>query len=89
MNKKKLKKKFNYQNDIVEKLQSELNDKEENIKTLKDNNKNLENIIKIKDIEIEKLEKSKINYDEEIKELEEELKKVMNMQMKKKNNIIN
>ena len=89
MNKKKIKKKFNYQNDIVEKLQSELNDKEENIKTLKDNNKNLENIIKIKDIEIEKLEKSKINYDEEIKELEEELKKVMNMQMKKKNNIIN
>ena len=35
---------------------------------LKDNNKNLENIIKIKDIEIEKLEKIKINYDKEIKE---------------------
>ena len=43
------------------------------MKTLKDNNKNLENIIKIKDIEIEKLEKVKINYDEEIKELKEEL----------------
>ena len=42
---------------------------------LKDNNKNLENIIKIKNIEIEKLEKVKINYDKEIKELEEELEK--------------
>ena len=30
---------------------------------LKNNNKNLENIINIKDIEIEKLEKSKIDYD--------------------------
>ena len=35
---------------------------------LKGNNKNLENIIKIKDIEIEKLEKSKIDYDKEIKD---------------------
>ena len=42
---------------------------------MKDNNKNLESIIKIKDIEIEKLEKIKINYDKEIKELEEELEK--------------
>ena len=42
---------------------------------LKDNNKNLEKIIKIKDIGIEKLEKIKINYDKEIKELEEELEK--------------
>ena len=37
--------------------------------------KNFENVIKIKDIEIEKLEKIKINYDKEIKELEEELEK--------------
>ena len=42
---------------------------------LKNNNKNLENIIKNKDIEIEKLEKSKIDYDKEIKELEKELEK--------------
>ena len=42
---------------------------------MKDNNKNLENIIKIKDIEIEKLGKIKINYDIEIKEFEEELEK--------------
>ena len=42
---------------------------------LKNNNKNLENIINIKDIEIEKLEKSKIDYDKKIKELEEELPK--------------
>ena len=39
---------------------------------LKDNKKKLENIIKIKDIEIEKI---KINYDKEIKEFEEELTK--------------
>ena len=57
---------------MVEKLESELNDEEVNIKTLKDNNKNLENIVKIKDIELEKI---KINYDKEIKELDEELKK--------------
>ena len=58
--------------DIVKELESELNEKKENIKTLKDNNKNLEKIIKIKDKGIEKLEKSKINYDKEIQELEEE-----------------
>ena len=42
---------------------------------LENNNKNLKNIIKTKDIEIEKLEKIKIDYGEEIKELEEELEK--------------
>ena len=42
---------------------------------MKDNNKNLKNIIKIKDIEIEKLEKIKVNYDQDIKEFEEELEK--------------
>ena len=57
---------------MIEELESELNDKEVNIKKLKDNNKNLENIVKIKDREIEKI---KINYDKEIKELDEELKK--------------
>ena len=57
---------------MIEELESELNDKEVNIKTLKDINKNLENIIKIKDTEIEKI---KINYDKKIKELDEELKK--------------
>ena len=51
---KKIHKKLNDQNDIVKELESELNDKEVNIKTLKDNNKNLKSIIKIKDIEIEK-----------------------------------
>ena len=66
-------KKLNRQNDIVEELESKLNEKKENIKTLKDNNKNFGNIVKIKNIEIEKLTKSKINYDREIKELEEEL----------------
>ena len=65
---------FINQNDIVKELESEFDDKEENIKTLNDNNKNLKNI-KIKDIEIEKLEKIKINYDKEIKEFEEELEK--------------
>ena len=39
-------KKLNRQNDIVKELESKLNEKKENIKTLKDNNKNLENIIK-------------------------------------------
>ena len=43
---KKIQKKFNNQNDIVKQLESELNDKEENIKTLKDNNKNLEKLLK-------------------------------------------
>ena len=57
---------------MIEEPESELNDKEVNIKKLKDNNKNLENIVKIKNIEIEKI---KINYDKEIKELDEELKK--------------
>ena len=33
---------------------------------LKDDNKNFENIIKIKDIKIEELEKIKINYNEEL-----------------------
>ena len=66
---KKIQKKLNNQNNGIEELESELNDKEVNIKTLKDNNKNLENIIKIKDIEIEKIE---INYDKEIKELGKE-----------------
>ena len=71
-------------------IKGELNDKEENIKTLKDDNKNLENIIKIKDIEIEKLEKIKINYDKEIKELEEELTKSYKyVNEKKRKNIIN
>ena len=42
---------------------------------LENNHKNLKKIIKTKDIEIEKLEKIKIDYDEEIKELEEELEK--------------
>ena len=46
---------LNDQNDIVKELESELNNKEENIKMLKDNNKTLESIIKIKDIEIQKL----------------------------------
>ena len=64
---------LNDQNDIVKELERELNDKEENIETLQNNNKNLKNIIKTKDIEIEKLEKIKIDYGEEIKELEEEL----------------
>ena len=72
---KKNKKKLKDPNVIVKELESELDDKEENIKTLKDNNKDLKNIIKIKDIEIEKLEKIKINYDKEIKESEEELEK--------------
>ena len=40
---------------------------------LENNHKNLKNVIKTKDIEIGKLEKIKIDYDEEIKELEEEL----------------
>ena len=56
---------------------------------VKDNNKSLENIIKIKDIEIEKLEKIKINYDEEIKELKEELGKYCKNINKKKRNIMN
>ena len=56
---------------------------------LKDNNKNLENIIKIKSIEIEKSEKNKINYDKEIKELEEELTKSYKYVNEKKKNIIN
>ena len=55
------------QNDIVRELESELNDKEENNETLENNNKYLKNIIKTKDIEIEKLEKIKIDYGEEIK----------------------
>ena len=67
-------KRLNRQNDIVEELESKLNEKKENIKTLKDN-KNLGNIIKIKNRKIGKLEKSKINYDKEIKELGEELTK--------------
>ena len=66
-----------------------MNDKEENIKTLKDNNKNLENIIKIKDTEIEKLEESKIDYDKEIKELEEELEKKYKNMNEKKRNVMN
>ena len=65
-------KKLNRQNDIVEELESELNEKKGNIKKLKDDNKNLEKIIEIKEKEIEKLEKSKINYDKEIEELEED-----------------
>ena len=44
----------------------------------------------MKDIEIEKLEKVKINYDEEIKELSEELEKsYKNINEKKKRNIMN
>ena len=49
---KKIQKNLRNQNNIIEELESELNDKKVNIKTLKDNNKNLENIIKIKDTEI-------------------------------------
>ena len=56
---------------------------------LKDNNKNLENIIKIKDTEMEKLEKNKINYDEEIKELKEELQINYKNINEKKGNIMN
>ena len=52
-------KKLNCQNDIVEELESKLNEKKEHIKTLKDNNKNLGNIIKIKNIEIKNLQKVK------------------------------
>ena len=47
------------------------------------------NIIKIKDIKIEKLEKIKIDYNEEIKELEEELEKNYKNINKKKRNIMN
>ena len=61
-----------------------MNEKKENTKKLRDDNKNFENIIKIKDIEIEKLEKIKINYDKEIKELEEELEKSYKSVNKKK-----
>ena len=44
--------------------------------------------MKIKDIEIEKLEKSEIHYDKEMKELEEELEKnYKNMNEKKKKGI--
>ena len=86
---KQIQKKLNNQNDIVKELDSELNEEKENIKTSKDNNKNLENIIKIKDIETEKLEKSKINYGKEIKELEEELEKSYKYANEKKKNIIN
>ena len=72
----------------MKELKSELNKEKDNIKMLKDNNKNLGNI-KIKDIEIEKLEKLKINYDKEIKELKEELEKSYKNLNKKKKNIIN
>ena len=51
---------------------------------LKDNINNLENIIEIKDIEIEKLEKIKINYGKEINELEEELTKRYKYAIEKK-----
>ena len=56
---------------------------------LENNNKNLENIIKNKDIEIEKLENSKIDYDKEIKELEKELEKNYKNMNEKKRNIMN
>ena len=39
---KEIQKKIKYQNDIIKKFKSKLNDEEKNIKTLKDNNKNLE-----------------------------------------------
>ena len=39
---KEIQKKLKYQNDIIKKFKSKLNDEEKNIKTLKDNNKNLE-----------------------------------------------
>ena len=80
---------LNHQNDIVKELESELNDKEENIETLENNNKNFKNIIKTKDIEIEKLEKIKIDYGEEIKELEEELEKNYKNINEKKRNLMN
>ena len=37
---KEIEKKIKYQNDIIEKFKSKLNDEEKNIKTLKDNNNN-------------------------------------------------
>ena len=43
----------------------------------------------MKDIEIEKLEKVKINYDEEIKELSKELEKSYKNINEKKRNIMN
>ena len=45
--------------------------------------------MRTKDIEIEKLEKNKINHDKEIKELEEELEKGYKYVNEKKKNIIN
>ena len=50
---------LNYQSNIVEELKSELNDKKEDIDKLKNNIKNLENINRMINIEIEKLRKSR------------------------------
>ena len=50
---------LNYQSNIVEELKSELNEKKEDIDKLKNNIKNLENINRMINIEIEKLRKSK------------------------------
>ena len=50
---------LNYQSNIVEELKSELNEKKEDIDKLKNNIKNLENINRMINIEIEKLRKSR------------------------------